>query len=112
MSAQQAVETALVQAKTITTYLSELRMLGTYPELNDSSVLAKIKQEMENALRLSPWEDWVVIYQDGQVRGRTFKDPRTILTLLLKDINGEINSVMSEAQYEIMCDQLQIEEER
>lgn len=112
ISASQAAELALGQAKTVKTYLSELRKVGAYPELNETAVLARVEKEMLNALRLSPWADWVILYHDGREEGRTFKDPRTIQTLFLKDLDGEIKGVMSEVEYEIMCDQLQIEAEK
>jgi hypothetical protein len=112
VSAAQAAETALMQAKTIKNYLSELRNLGIYPELSKPAVLARVEREMLNALRLSPWPGWVILYHDGRVEDRTFKDARNIQNVLLNDINGEIESVMSEVHYEILCDQIQMEKER
>jgi hypothetical protein len=105
VSAQQAADTALIQAKTIKTYLSELRKLGTYPELSEPAVLARVERELLNALRLSPWADWVILYHDGRVVSRTFNDVRSIQNVLRNDIKGEISGVMSEVHYEIMCEQ-------
>ena len=107
VSAENAAETALIQGKTISVYLAELVKLGTYPELNDDRVCAQVEKEMVNALRLSPWQDWVFLYHDGRIIDRSFRDPSTILKVLEADHNHEIKGVMSEVNYEIMVDQLE-----
>ena len=105
VSAEQAADTALLQAKTIKTYLSVLRNLGTYPELSKPAVLDRVERELLNALRLSPWSDWVILYHDGRVVSRTFEDTRNIQNVLLNDTNGEISSVISAMHYEILLEQ-------
>ena len=106
VSAENAAETALIQGKTISVYLDELAGLGTYPELSYEVVRARVEKEMVNALRLSPWQDWVFLYHDGRIIDRSFRDPSDILKVLEADHNHEIKGVMSEVRYEIMIDQI------
>ena len=105
VSAENAAETALIQGKTISVYLAELVKLGTYPELNDDEVQARVAREMMNALKYSPWQDWMFLYHDGRIIDRSFRDPSTILNVLEADHNHVIKGVISEVRYEVMVDQ-------
>ena len=105
VSAENAAETALIQGKAISVYLDELVKLGTYPELNDDRIRAQVEKEMVNSLKLSLWLDWVIIYHDGRIIDRSFRDPSQIVKVLESDQGRAIKSVMSEVRYEMMLEQ-------
>jgi len=105
VSAENAAETALFQGKTISVYLNELERLGTYPDLNNDRVRAQVEKEMVNSLKLSLWLDWVIIYHDGRIIDRSFRDPSQIVKVLESDQGRGVKSVMSEVRYEIMLEQ-------
>jgi len=104
-----AVETALMQGKTIIAYIEALRSLGTYPELDDVETRVEVKREMRNALRHHVWHDWIVVDVDGSETEETFYYPLKILELLP---DPTIRSVIPTVTYEIMVDQMQRVEEK
>ena len=98
-----AVETALMQARTIDEYIDLLRQMGTYPDLENPETRLEVSGEMRNALRHHVWHDWIVIYQDGREFEETFSNPLRILDLLQRE--DGIKSVVATVMYEIMVDQ-------
>ncbi len=104
VSAINAVETALIQGKTINQYVAELRQLGTYPELESPLERARIKREMRRALYEHVWHEWIIVYHDGKEFVETFNNPLRILDLLERD--DGIKSILPLVTYEIMVDQL------
>ena len=101
---ENAVESALMQAKTISEHVEALRNLGTYPELDDPVERVRVKREMRNALQLSIWHDWIIIYADNSTQLHFFERPVEILDLLHH--NRAIRSVIPEVTYETMMDQI------
>lgn len=104
VTSTNAVETALMQGKTISEYLDQLRQLGTYPELEDATMRIKIEREMRYALRAHVWRDWIIADQDGREYEMSFKNPLAILEMMTGP--NRIKSAIPLVTYEIMMDQM------